>query len=463
LHLVGVDTTIWSDNAGAGGEVWSTAGNWDNGLPGATVAAVVDSSANNTATLSGAAAAHTLIVEGASATIGATGVLTVANNTHVMDGAALEVAGELHSNGDTTVYDGGSLDVQGGLVLSDEKNLTAAGGTTTFGAASSLSLNVIGGLPEDVKGNLNVAGGVTTIADGASIAVNAINATGGVLNIEADLNPNATPLSIDGAVVNSAALKAAAVNLTGGSLTSAGATSAAALSISGGQMTTAGAAASGMLHVSGSGLLSTSADLTGGTVELVGGTITKTGAGAATISQAGGADIDTARGTNLRIDEGSLVVNLAPAPIASTDPVHVLLVTANDPPTQPVEIFIKDRLEARPGFTVETRQQDLDPPNSSVPGETAFDVSVYQLVIPTFAVYTPNASKYGGTNVPMVTSSWDAYTPGHLGWTETSGTGVAGTTLDMVSPTHHPAGGRLSGTESVYASDDPRARAGGRA
>ena len=86
-------------------------------------------------------------------------------------------------------------------------------GATTFGAASSLTLNVIGGLPEDVKGNLNVTGGETTIADGADIDVNAINATGGILNVEADLTPNATPLSIDGAAVNSTALKAAAATM----------------------------------------------------------------------------------------------------------------------------------------------------------------------------------------------------------------------------------------------------------
>ena len=475
LQLEAEPTAVWADLAAGPDRDFNLDGNW-TGEPGSApnedTAAVVNRSDNSRATVSGGADAfaHTLIIDDIDGTgplagghvrvTGAGSSLTVANTwgdgpTHVMAGATLDVlAGAVFtSQGDTNVYDAGTLIVDGSTFTLDDDYDLNTGGTTTFSGASTLDLAE--GIVRD-KGNLNVTGGTTTIGAGVSVAVNGINATGGTLAVEADLSANAVALTVDGATVTSSALRAAAVNVISGSLASTGPANMAALDITGGHLTTAGATVSGSVRLGGAGQLSTNADVAGGTVELLGGTLTKTGAGSALVSATGGADIAVARGSDIRVEGGTLAINVAPAAPRSVDPVHVLLVTGGDP----VETFVQDRLEAR-GFNVETRDQGLAPPDGAVPGEMNFDVANYQLVVTTYAVLTPNATKYGGTNVPMVTSSWDAYIPDQLGWTETRNGGTAGTTLDMVSPTHHPAGGRLSGIESVYADGDPRARAGG--
>jgi len=482
LVIVGTDATVWADVAGAGGEVWSTAGNWTNGLPGLTKAAVVDSSVNNAAILASAADAHTFIVHGASATIGATGDLTVANNTHVMDGAALTVDGVLQSQGDTTVYTGGTLVVGGTLTLNDDKNFNSSG-TTTFGAASTLDLALGAG----GGGELNVTGGETTLVSGAAIAVNAINATGGVLNVEADLS-GGTPLVVDGAAVNSTSLQAAAVNVASGSLTSTGAATATdlnitggtvvtgglasltSLDISGGSMTAPGLTAGGNVKISRLGALSTDANISGGTVQLFGGAINKTGLGAATIS-AGGGDVD-ASGSNINVTGGELIVNVpsfvAPAP-ASYD---VLIISNVVPGTRITEQFIQAHLEGRTDatFTVTWKDdQDVftdENFSGSAEDEKAAFLANYDLLISTNQNGTRGITEYLDADpgdgfditIPIVSAQYQAYGPGLLDWGSEGKALADGTTIEIVDAGHPLAGRVAEGTATVYGDTGPTPR-----
>ena len=496
LVIDGTDATVWGDVAGAGGEVWATAGNWTNGLPGLTKAAVVDSSVNNTATLASAAETHTLIVDGALARIDVGGFLTVANNTHVMSGSTLTVAADaavdrgLKSEGDTTVYSGGALTVNGQMALADDKNLDTEG-TTIFGAASSLTLSAATG----GGGNLNVTGGTTTLADGASIAVNAINATGGNLNVEADLNPDATLLSVDGGTVVSSALRAAAVNVASGSLTSTGAATATdlnitggavvagglatldSLDISGGSLTAAGLTANGNVKVSSLGALSTDTNVTGGTVELFGGTINKTGAGAVTIS-AGGGDVDAA-GSNVNVTGGELIVNVPSVVDPGPANYDVLIISNVVPGGRVTEQFIQAHLEGRTDatFTVtwklDTDVFTDDNISGSIEDEKAAFVANFDLLISTNQNAARGIGQYLDADpddgidvaIPIVTGQYNAYGTGAVGsgLLDFGSAGVDvgdGNTIDIVDGGHPLAGRVAEGTATVYGDSGPTPRRG---
>jgi hypothetical protein len=384
LVIDGTDAAIWD---GSTGTDWATAGNWvDSIAPSTTVAAVVDSSAGSTPLLSGAADANTLIIDGASATIATGGALTVANNTHVMDGSTLTVIGSLASTGDTTVYDGGLLDVTGTLTLTG--NLNSAGTTTFGGPASALA----------GAGVLNVTAGTTTLGSDTTVGIGGLNAIGGVLNLEADLS-GGTALSVNGGTVNSTALSASNVDVTAGSLTTGGATITGRLNISGGE-------------------LITSADVTAGTLGLHrGGTLTKIGAGAAALSSTGGAGSLATTGGNLTVAEGALTVNLsAPATVLPASR-NVLFVVSDPAVLTADETAIVAQMAAR-GYDVDDADADgLEVTFIQAMAQAPADFEQkFNVVIGTEelginqAAYDHLTATYGNTTVPFVTSEralWD--------------------------------------------------------
>jgi hypothetical protein len=140
--------------ANAAGGSWSTASNWGNGVPTASVAAEIDRAGTYTVTISGPAAAYGLIVNDAGATVsdknsaltlagagGSNGALTITAGTFALNGGSLN-AGAVSIGSSGTFLVGSSAALaetfsdNGSLIVANTSTVSFTGGLSGSGSVT---------------------------------------------------------------------------------------------------------------------------------------------------------------------------------------------------------------------------------------------------------------------------------------------------------------------------------------
>jgi filamentous hemagglutinin family protein len=167
--------TFW--NTDAAGD-WATAGNWSNGLPSATVRAIIDRAATNPiVTFNTVATTRKL-------TVGSGDTLNISGGSLTLNGASSFTGGAILDLSGGTLADAAGLTLNGGFNWGGGGTLTGAGVLTTSNTATT-AITGTTFLTDKVWNNagaINVNGGGVLQADGASVTA-FTNQAGGVVNL----------------------------------------------------------------------------------------------------------------------------------------------------------------------------------------------------------------------------------------------------------------------------------------